>query len=139
MADYSEEIADAVEMIEEFGGSFRFERWTPDTLDPNKPWQKTAARINPTFNVTAVMLEFKKSQQSAGFTAGSEDTKFVLPGDMIVYVAAGSIDLSDSEQFVPSARDIVEAPNGHGRYNVVDNITLAPNGDAILYKLWVRK
>ena len=81
------------------------------------------------------MLEFKKSQQSQGFTAGSEDTKHVLPGDMVVYLAAGNADVT----FEPAARDIVETPGGHGRYNVVDNMILAPNGTPILYKLWVRK
>lgn len=134
MADYSEEIADAIEMIEEFGGPFTFDRLNPVAADPSKPWRKDAG-VPGMFNATAVMLEFKKSQQSQGFTAGSEDTRVVLPGDMVVYLAAGNAALT----FVPQARDLVTAPNGHGVYGVVDNITLAPNGDPILYKLWVRK
>lgn len=135
MADYSEEIQDAIEMIEEFGGSFTFVRENPVTSDPAKPWRKSEDPTPPTFVATAVMLEFKKSQQSQGFTAGSEDSKAVLPGDMVVYLAAGNPDVT----FRPEARDYMTTPNGHGKYGVVDNITLAPNGDEILYKLWVRK
>lgn len=135
MADYSEEMQDAIEMIEEFGGAFTFTRETPVAADPAKPWRKDADPAPATFNATAVMLEFKKSQQSAGFTAGSEDSRAVLPGDMVIYLAAANPDVT----FSPQARDFVTTPNGHGKYGVVDNITLAPNGDEILYKLWVRK
>lgn len=134
MADYSEEIQDAIDAIEEFGGDFTFERHVPTIPDASKPWRKDPAAPG-TFTCKGVMLEFKKSQQSAGFTAGSEDSKFVLPGDMIVYVAAGNPLVT----FTPAARDIVVAPNGKGRYGVVDNITLAPDGTDILYKLWIRK
>lgn len=133
MADYSEEIQDAIEMIEEFGGTFTVSRNSPSASDPEKPWRKDTPS-DEHFTATAVMLEFRKSQQSQGFTAGSEDSSHVLPGDMVVYIAAGNPDVT----FEPTARDVVDTP-GHGRYGVVDNLILAPNGDAILYKLWVRK
>lgn len=137
MADYTDDIATAVEMIEEAGGLFKFEHFTPEVADLTKPWRTEPNLVIPTpsFEALAVMLNFKTSQQSAGFTAGSEDTKFVLPGDMIVYLAAGSSSVS----FVPTARDVVTVPNTLERFGVVDNITLAPDGTPILYKLWVRK
>lgn len=137
MADYSEEIADAVEAIEEAGGSFTFERSEQFIDDPDKPWIKTPGRVPDSYTAIALMLEFRKTQQSQGFTAGSEDAKAILPGDMIVYLAAGSVAAAD-QGFKPLPRDIVVTPQGE-RYGVVDNITLAPNGQEILYKLWVRK
>lgn len=134
MADYAEEIADAIEMLNEFGGEFTIEREQETIPDTEKPW-RGAEDAPLAFTTTAVMLEFKKSQQSQGFTAGSEDTAFVLPSDMVVYIAAGD----ERVTFEPTARDIVVTPNGRGRYGVVDNLILAPNGVAILYKLWIRR
>lgn len=133
MADYSEEINDAIEMIEEFGGAFTVTRPQQVVPDPDEPWRRTPG-VDQEFTVTGVMLEFKKTQQSQGFTAGSEDSKFILPGDMVVYIAAGDPRVT----FPPMPRDEVLTPRG-GTYGVVDNLMLAPNGDAILYKLWVRK
>ena len=133
MADYSEEIADAIEDIRDAGVLCTFERTSEVIPDAAKPWRKSDG-APVTCQAHGVLTEYKKSQQSQGFTAGSEDSRDILPGDLILLVAGGDPGLT----FRPAPRDYVTVPNA-GKFGVVDTFSVAPAGEDILLKLWIRK
>lgn len=134
MADYSAERADAYEDIKEAGGQFSIFHMSETTPDPDKPWRtQTAGVANVT--VYGVLTLYKKTSESQGYTAGSEDAKAVLPGDMLLLVAAADPALT----FTPAPRDTVLNTVDNQTYVIMSIESVAPDGIAILHKLQVRK
>jgi hypothetical protein len=133
MADYSQDRADAYADILEAGGLFQLFRENVDAPDPDKPWRKeTVSAASGT--ISGVLTYYRKTLESQGFTAGSEDTRAIMPGDMLMLVAAEDPGLP----FVPAPRDILEGVDGE-RYVVISIETVAPDGIPILYRVQVRK
>lgn len=135
---YTEDQLGALEDITEAGGVFTLTH-TPEVPDPdaqNMPWRKLPG--NPTVaSVHGVLTEYKQTAESQGFTAGSEDAKAILPGDMLLLVAAIDPGLVTAA-IKPMPRDTLLAPDGQ-EYTVMTRNEVAPDGIAILYKLRVRK
>ena len=137
MADFSKQVTSALNAIAKKGGDVTISR-TPQTIpDANKPWRKTPAPVNE-YTVKGVTLEFKRTFESQGFTAGSEDSTAILPGDMKVLIAYKAVaDAANSFPIEP----------GHfvntalGKFVVIAPHLLAPDAGAtpILYTLPVRK
>lgn len=137
MADFSRQIASALRLIEKNGGDVTISRSLQTTPDIDRPWRKQPAAANE-YTVKGVTLEFKRTFESQGFTAGSEDSKAILPGDMKVLIAY---------QSVTNAANSFPIEPGHfvncslGKFIVVAPFLLAPDAGAspILYSLQVRK
>lgn len=135
---YTEEQRDALADIQEAGGLFVITHTgeEPDPTQPGRPWRKvTAAPIVAT--VHGVLTAYKKTSESQGYTAGSEDAKFVLPGDMQLLVAAIEPELL-AGALLPMPRDTIIGPDGQ-QYVIMTRTDVAPDGIPILHKLHVRK
>lgn len=137
MADFSRQVALALRLIERSGGDVTISKTGQTVSDINKPW-RTTPQTPVSYTVKGVTLEFKRTFESQGFTAGAEDTNAILPGDMKVLIAYQSItNSSNSFQIEP----------GHfvntslGKFIVVTPFLLAPDAGEtpILYSLQVRK
>lgn len=138
MADFSRQVALALRLVEKNGGDVtvsRVEQQVPS--DPQKPWRTDPAAPEQ-YTVKGVTLEFKRTFESQGFTAGSEDTQAILPGDMKVLIAYQSV--------TNAAGSFPIAP-GHfvntalGKFIVITPFLLAPDAGEtpILYSLQVRR
>lgn len=135
---YTEEQRDALADIQEAGGVFVITH-TPevqDTTQPGRPWRKVNA-TPAVASVHGVLTAYKKTSESQGYTAGSEDAKAILPGDMQLLVAAIEPALL-ARSLVPTPRDTIVGPDGQ-QYVIMTVNSVAPDGVAILYKLHVRK
>lgn len=138
MADFSRQIATALRLIERNGGDVIVSRTDQSVPDANKPWRTSPATPVKQYTVRGVTLEFKRTFESQGFTAGSEDSKAILPGDMKVLIAYQSrLNATDGFDIVPG--DFIQT--GLGKFIVVAPFLLAPDsGDSpILYSLQVRR
>lgn len=133
MADYTAERADAVADIQEAGGPFTLSRIGTTTPDPDKPW-RTVADAPDTCTPYAVLTYYRKTIESQGFTAGSEDTRAILPGDMLMLIAAADPALL----FPPVPRQTLTGVDGEV-YRVINVETVGPDGTPILYRVQVRK
>ena len=136
MADFSRQVATALRLIEKSGGDVTVSR-TPQTIpDAQKPWRKQPAAANG-YTVKGVTLEFKRTFESQGFTAGSEDSKAILPGDMKILIAYQSI--TDASGFDIEPGHFVNT--SLGKFIVITPYLLAPDAGEtpILYSLQVRK
>lgn len=137
MADFSRQVATALRLIEKNGGDVTVSR-VPQaaTVDPAKPWRKEPQPANE-YTVKGVTLEFKRTFESQGFTAGSEDSKAILPGDMKVLIAYQSI--TDASGFDIEPGHFVNT--SLGKFIVIAPYLLAPDSGEtpILYSLQVRK
>jgi len=136
MADYSLEIADAAADIQEAGGVFTLEHEVETTPDPSKPWRRDATSA-PALTFYGVLTYYRKTIESQGYTAGSEDSRAILPGDMLLLVAAGDANLAGQVNPI-KPRDKVTGVDGQA-YVVISVETVAPDGVAILYRVQVRK
>lgn len=133
MADYSAERAGAYEDIRAAGGLFTATHVAETIPDPDKPWRKAAAS-GATATFYGLLTLYKKTSESQGYTAGSEDAKAILPGDMMLLVAGADPGLT----FNPVPRDTVVGPDGQS-YVIMSIESVAPDGIAILHKMQVRK
>ena len=133
MADYTEERADAVADIQEAGGVFTLSRTETTIPDPDKPWRKTADAPD-TCTPHAVLTYYRKTIESQGYTAGSEDSRAILPGDMLMLIAAADPGLL----FPPAPRHVLTGVDGQ-KYVVISVETVGPDGTPILYRVQVRK
>lgn len=133
MADYTEERADAVADIREAGGVFTLSRIGVSVPDPDKPW-RTTADVPDTCTPYGLLTYYRKTIESQGFTAGSEDTRAILPGDMLMLIAAADPELT----FAPAPRQTLTGVDGEV-YRVINVETVGPDGTPILYRVQVRK
>lgn len=137
MADFSRQIASALRLIEKNGGDVTISRTLQITPDVNKPWRKAPGPASA-YTVKGVTLEFKRTFESQGFTAGSEDSKAILPGDMKILIAYQSVTNAVNGFQIESGNFVNCAL---GKFIVVSSFLLAPDAGAspILYSLQVRK
>lgn len=133
MADYTAERADAVADIQEAGGVFTLSRIGVSVPDPDKPW-RTVVDSTDTCSPYGVLTYYRKTIESQGFTAGSEDTRAILPGDMLMLIAAADPELT----FAPAPRQTLTGVDGEV-YRVINVETVGPDGTPILYRVQVRK
>jgi len=133
MADYTQERADAYADILEAGGVFTLASVVATTPDLGRPWRTEQASV-PQCTPHGVLTYYRKTIESQGFTAGSEDTRAILPGDMLILIAAADPQLL----FPPAPRQTLTGVDGQV-YRVINVETVGPDGTPILYRVQVRK
>ena len=119
MADYSEEIALALELIEEFGELSTLVRTVSGTpADPDKPWvpgepEVTETPVHAVYATESVLRRSSLAKQ----------------GEVFVILPAAELDSEPD----PSTDQLVRA-NG-ARHAIISVDVVSPSGDPIIYEV----
>lgn len=125
---YERQQATAKRMIAAKGMSAILSQVTPDFTDPDRPWVQIPGTTTNT-NIKIVLLPF--DSKFGQYKTQSWEKEF---GDVPTGVTQGLMFLLG---VVPKVNDTIIAQGV--TYNIIDIDTLAPNGETILYTLYLRK
>lgn len=125
---FDDDLATAIELIEEFGGEWTWTKPAAQASEEHDPWRDIRDEPEPEaepLTAKIAVLPYDKREYGLAAIEGTE-----VPASSIVGYMAGGL------AFTPELTDKID--DGTDFYDIVKIDILKPNGLPLLYTLWLK-